>query len=64
MIAPKEHWNLEEDKLAIELNFTCNSGHWKDYVRSVKKWALSLTQPHKIDSVRWGLHPLIYYERL
>ena len=27
-----------------------------------KEWTLSLTQPHKTGSIRWGLHPFIYYE--
>jgi len=29
-----------------------------------EEWILSLIQPHKTGSIRWGLHPLIYYERL
>jgi len=30
----------------------------------VTKWTLSLTQPYKTGLIRWGLHPLIYNERL
>ena len=30
----------------------------------IMKWTLSLTQPHKTNLMGWGLHPLVYYERL
>ena len=34
------------------------------YVDIITKWTLSLTQSHKTGSWCWGLHPLIYNERL
>jgi len=30
----------------------------------ITKWTLRLTQLHKTGSWNWGLHPLIYNERL
>jgi len=53
---------IADDTIGLTQTLARIGSKWLWY--HVKKWTLSLPQPHKTDSWGWGLHPLIYNGRL